>query len=154
MQSSILRAGVQWNIPVLSYFISVFSKSGFFGLPSFSGSSSTLVPPASPGSEVLEVGHVDRKGGNGTTLEWNKANPPTFQIDSNREIAQMIRMDYKRHHLPLTCANVVRSPFFSKVFSLFGLKAFRIEVTLAPATENENNMRIGVTIDNLRWVLP
>ena len=154
MQSSILRAGVQWNIPVLSYFISVFSKSGFFGLPSFSGSSSTLVPPASPGSEVLEVGHVDRKGGNGTTLEWNKPNPPTFQIDLKREIEQMIRMDYKRHHLPLTCANVVRSTFFSKVFSLFGLKAFRIEVTLAPATENENNMRIGVTIDNLRWVLP
>ena len=27
MQSSMLLAGVQWNIPVLSYFISVFSKS-------------------------------------------------------------------------------------------------------------------------------
>ena len=148
MQSSILRGGVQWNMPVLSYFISVFSKSGFFGLPSFSGSSSTLVPPASPGSEVLEVGHVDRKGGNGTTLEWNKTNPRTFQIDLKREIAQMIRMDYKRHHLPLTCANVVRSTFFSKVFSLFGLKAFRIEVTLAPATEIEDWNH------NLRWVLP
>ena len=30
MQSSMLRAGVQWNMPVLSYFISVFSKSKSF----------------------------------------------------------------------------------------------------------------------------
>ena len=77
MQSSILRAGVQWNMPVLSYFISVFSKSGVFWSLSFSWPSSALVPPASPSSEVLKVGHVGQKGGEMRPL-WSGIKPPTF----------------------------------------------------------------------------
>ena len=37
MHSSIGRAGVQWNIPVLSYFISVFSKSRSRGTGAMAG---------------------------------------------------------------------------------------------------------------------
>merc|ERR1719367_421952 len=37
IQSSIGRAGVQWNMPVLSYFISVFSKSRSRGTGAMAG---------------------------------------------------------------------------------------------------------------------
>ena len=56
MQSSIALAGVQWNMPVESYFISVFSKSKSLAWSSAMPTSKPLPPPFAFSTLALFVG--------------------------------------------------------------------------------------------------
>ena len=56
MQSSIALAGVQWNMPVESYFISVFSKSKSLAWSSAMPTSKPFPPPFAFSTLALFVG--------------------------------------------------------------------------------------------------
>lgn len=74
IQSSSDRAGHQWNIPVESYFISVFSKSKSLAWSSAMPTVSPLLPPPLPPPLLRLVGLGSMRGGRtgGTRREGGK----------------------------------------------------------------------------------